>query len=275
MNRPLNFGAVHEQACQLGQDTYLDPATGYTVMTRLALLKQGNCCGNACRHCPYGHLHVQEGPWQKAIQSEPVVLHGAVLDIPEVDVLFWSGGKDSLLSWMQLQAEQRPVVLLTTFDPHSRRVPIQNIPVSLIAQQARWLNLPLCLVPVGSHSSHVRDVKLGLQEIERVTHSFVGRLVFGDLHLRDIRQWRVEQFAGYPVYTPLFDQPYSDLLPRLWAQQSRTPFDLLLSCALNSEALSLSEGTPYTPELVQRLEQAGLDPMLEQGEAHTVVIPRA
>lgn len=29
---------------------YVDPLTGYHVMTRVAHLQRGECCGNACRH---------------------------------------------------------------------------------------------------------------------------------------------------------------------------------------------------------------------------------
>jgi len=33
---------------------YVDPSTGYRVMTAAAHSKRGSCCGNACRHCPWG-----------------------------------------------------------------------------------------------------------------------------------------------------------------------------------------------------------------------------
>ena len=52
---PPDFHVLHEAACAAGEATYRDPATGYTVFTRLAHLKRGKCCGSACRHCPYGH----------------------------------------------------------------------------------------------------------------------------------------------------------------------------------------------------------------------------
>jgi len=29
---------------------YIDPQTGFYVMTRLSHLQRGECCGNACRH---------------------------------------------------------------------------------------------------------------------------------------------------------------------------------------------------------------------------------
>ena len=47
--------ALHEAACARGESTYRDPATGYTVFTRVAHLARGKCCGSACRHCPFGH----------------------------------------------------------------------------------------------------------------------------------------------------------------------------------------------------------------------------
>lgn len=39
------------------RDTYIDPATGYSVFTQ-AYLKRRPCCGNGCRHCPWGHENV-------------------------------------------------------------------------------------------------------------------------------------------------------------------------------------------------------------------------
>lgn len=37
-----------------GRDFYLDPETGLFVMTEEYLRRRGYCCGNGCRHCPYG-----------------------------------------------------------------------------------------------------------------------------------------------------------------------------------------------------------------------------
>jgi len=45
---------LHKKACEAGQDFYLDPETGYQVMTELFLKKRGRCCESGCRHCPYG-----------------------------------------------------------------------------------------------------------------------------------------------------------------------------------------------------------------------------
>ncbi|XP_046567534.1 uncharacterized protein LOC124275893 [Haliotis rubra] len=55
--------AIHERhvvAMETKNDFYIDPATGYQVMTSLAHLKRGSCCGNECRHCPYSHTNVPD-----------------------------------------------------------------------------------------------------------------------------------------------------------------------------------------------------------------------
>jgi len=44
--------AAHRKAVDAGADTYLDPATGFVVMTA-PLLARRACCESRCRHCPW------------------------------------------------------------------------------------------------------------------------------------------------------------------------------------------------------------------------------
>ena len=53
-----HFEELHRKACAQLKDTYLDPLTGYVVLTRLAHLKRGACCGHVCRHCPFQYINV-------------------------------------------------------------------------------------------------------------------------------------------------------------------------------------------------------------------------
>ena len=50
---------LHKNAVLQLSTTYIDPATGFTVFTELAHLRRGKCCGNMCRHCPYGWENVK------------------------------------------------------------------------------------------------------------------------------------------------------------------------------------------------------------------------
>jgi Family of unknown function (DUF5522) len=43
----------HRRAVEAGETFYLDPDTGFLVMTAAALSSRGECCGSGCRHCPY------------------------------------------------------------------------------------------------------------------------------------------------------------------------------------------------------------------------------
>ncbi|KAJ2724047.1 hypothetical protein GGI07_002252 [Coemansia sp. Benny D115] len=49
---------IHKKALENNERSYIDPATGYTAFTELSHLDRGYCCGNTCRHCPYGYENV-------------------------------------------------------------------------------------------------------------------------------------------------------------------------------------------------------------------------
>ncbi|GAQ79005.1 hypothetical protein KFL_000220360 [Klebsormidium nitens] len=64
---------AHRAACAKGSQIYRDPETGYVVFTEESHFKRGSCCGNRCRHCPYGQYNVlpskglpREAPLRKA-----------------------------------------------------------------------------------------------------------------------------------------------------------------------------------------------------------------
>jgi hypothetical protein len=51
------YKALHRHAVANNRDTYIDPASGYSVFGQL-YLKRRPCCGNGCRHCPHGYINV-------------------------------------------------------------------------------------------------------------------------------------------------------------------------------------------------------------------------
>ena len=51
------FKAIHRHAVANNRDTYIDPASGYSVFSQV-YLKRRPCCGNGCRHCPHGYVNV-------------------------------------------------------------------------------------------------------------------------------------------------------------------------------------------------------------------------
>lgn len=264
---------LHLAACNAGRDTYIDPASGYQVLTSKTLLKQGTCCGNSCRHCPYGHINVSDPNLIKQSFSAPALMNWSGKD-ESIDILFWSGGKDSLLALQHLLAEKKKVVLLTSFGALTSRVSIQNIHIKNIAKQAEFLKLPLCLVPLFPNTDYKTSIQEAFNLIVAQTGAQIDRLVFGDLHLESIRQWRVDTWPQYLVHTPLFGLPYEELLSQLWQLQNTMELEITLSSELTMPKEVLAVGTPYTEELVQQIKDSGLDAMLENGEAHTLVFPK-
>lgn len=58
--------AAHDRACALGMSAYLDPATGFSVLTAAYLAERGYCCGQGCRHCPWEGAAVDPEPEPEA-----------------------------------------------------------------------------------------------------------------------------------------------------------------------------------------------------------------
>lgn len=55
-----NIYMKHLDAVQKRKMTYEDPKTKLSVFTISHHLMKGECCGNGCRHCPYGMVNATE-----------------------------------------------------------------------------------------------------------------------------------------------------------------------------------------------------------------------
>lgn len=88
---------AHQAAINNECNTYLDPKTGYTVFTELAHLKRGICCGNACRHCPYGWQNVpnksSDAPVAKALSGDKKNIQKLISNMKSNEKLPDNGGK--------------------------------------------------------------------------------------------------------------------------------------------------------------------------------------
>ena len=273
------IASLHAAACAAGATTYRDPGTGYRVMTSEALRNRGRCCGCGCRHCPYNHANVAMDKRAAKI-SAPALLHGDFSELAEVvDVLFWSGGKDSYLAARALKREHgsaRQLLLLTTFDATNRTVAHQEVPIKAIVRQASTLGVPLLGVPLWPHIPYEERVGEALRLIG-TGGVRVQRVCNGDLHLESVRAWRDERLGttlaaiGATSHAPLFHVPYGALLDDLAA--SGTPCTV---CALGDEQCwsgkppCVAIGERFDAALAQRLGDAGVDCFGENGEFHTL-----
>lgn len=94
--------AAHARAEARGDATYTDPSTGYVVFTARGLRRQGKCCGNGCRHCPYAHFNVRDAARRTALPTTPERLSRTKpkktgRPAAPLDVVLWCGStKDDL-----------------------------------------------------------------------------------------------------------------------------------------------------------------------------------
>jgi iron complex transport system substrate-binding protein len=278
----VSIEEAHLAACQRGESMYLDPKTGLSVFTELTHLKRGKCCGNKCRHCPFGHYNVE--PVHRTRVISKVTLLNAVTkrgkgvydssgaSSSPADVLFWSGGKDSYLAYLRLCArtdsDQRRIVLLTTINEIDGSVPHQGTTLHQVMDQSRFLGVDHLIVPLPNNCSNVdyiSRVEEGLAVIERKFGNF-SRLIFGDLHLEDLVAWRKGSFPDREILFPLLNAPYEELIRELLSLE-----EVCITVTASTPESGLSGvGDIFDSNFLGKLAP-GCDHMGERGEFHTHV----
>jgi diphthamide synthase (EF-2-diphthine--ammonia ligase) len=263
--------AAHREAVAQGRTHYRDPDTGALVFTSLGLEARGQCCGCGCRHCPYAHEAVPE-PARAARIQRPAMLVGAPPEGPGWAVVFYSGGKDGYLALRAAHAAGRRVVLLTTFDAGSRIIAHQEVPVARVVAQARALRVPLLGVPLRRGGDYLGTLSDGLARLAE--RAELHELVFGDLHLSEIRAWREAQIGplaaahGATLSFPLWGQPYDALAAVLADAGVR----VRVSAAPDEARIApLAVGDPWSADAAEALP-ADVDRFGENGEFHTEVV---
>ncbi|KAI9336300.1 hypothetical protein BDR26DRAFT_864866 [Obelidium mucronatum] len=272
----------HRIACDRHESFYTDPKTGYSVMTEHYLKQRQTCCGNACRHCPYGHSRVKDPARRKNHVKTTVYLNPpSTRKVGDLDalrarnlppehsarngtiVVFWSGGRDSFLA-LASTFETTPlgtkIVLLTTIDTSNNCATGQNVSAPDIAAQALSLNLPLCLVPIHSgqgNDSYMKTVSHALDTIKGVGE--LQFLVSGD-SFGDIMTWKDNSFKnlGLDCKFPLSSMSSQDLSAKL--KNLCDEFDIQLTVATHGkevdagdsgETLGLKDDDRRVPSVVQ------------------------
>ena len=211
----IDVEELHAAACARGDRTYSDPRTGYTVFTELAHLKRGSCCGSGCRHCPWRgrsgqkdryaapYHREREGDASRSLhRPEYIVNDSTSTTFESVTVVFFSGGKDSFLSLYlmlggKIRSHSKKVVLLSTLDPDLGMHGIQRVPIQDIKAFAARFGHDLVTVPVGRATApYDKMVEAGLQVVRAKNACRIEALVFGDIHLQTIKEWRVRCCAS-------------------------------------------------------------------------------
>ena len=183
----------------------------------------------------------------------------------------WSSGKDSAFAAHAVReaGDVDVVGLLTTVHAATGRVPVHGVPHALVRAQARALGLPLHLVELPwPCPNEVYEARTS-EAVARAHRTGVERLVFGDLHLRDVRDYRETALSGSgvaPVF-PLWGRPTAALS----AEMVRCGLRAVVTCVDPTRAPAELAGRWFDERFLGELP-AGVDPCGERGEFHTFVV---
>ena len=178
--------------------------------------------------------------------------------------VMWSGGKDCALAlWRAGQLGLTVSRLLTVHDPASGRVRFHNTGPDLLRAQAEAIGIELELLPAAwtDMDSVLRTA------FSRLRADGVEGIIFGDIHLADVRAWYEERVraAGLEHLEPIWGQEPRALLEEFVRIGGRA----LVTCCeldrLDQSWLGRVTDRDFATEIVQ----AGVDPCGENGEYHS------
>jgi uncharacterized protein (TIGR00290 family) len=182
----------------------------------------------------------------------------------------WSSGKDSFFALECLRREQSADVrgLLVTVNAEAGRVAMHAVRRTLLETQAERLGLPLHVVEIPSPCPNaVCEARMD-EAMTAARAAGVDQIVFGDLFLQDVREYRERNLAptGITPVFPLWDRPTGVLARDMLAEGVRA----VLTCVDPKVLPAEFSGRPYDEALLADLPD-NVDPCGERGEFHTFV----
>ena len=179
----------------------------------------------------------------------------------------WSGGKDSTLALDAAVAAGYDVTLLVNlYDLSSGRVRFHGVRRELIQRQATSLGIPLL-----QRAATAADFEaVFLRALGELRARGKTAVVFGNIHLADVRAWYEERTRGHGFdhIEPLWGTPPGAVLDRLLERGYRARITSVDVTRAPREWL----GRIIDAELARALQShPGLDAAGEAGEYHTLV----
>ncbi len=184
--------------------------------------------------------------------------------------LSWSSGKDSTwaLHILKQTAGIELTALITTFNCTADRVAMHAVRRRLVEAQAERIELPLWSVDLPWPCANGVYEELMKGVCCRALAAGVSAIAFGDLFLRDVREYRERQLQGTglePLF-PLWDLPTHQLA----AGMVRAGVKAKVTCVDPRHLDRSYAGRNFDAAFLSDLPP-GVDPCGENGEFHTFV----
>jgi uncharacterized protein (TIGR00290 family) len=178
--------------------------------------------------------------------------------------LMWSGGKDSALALHRARQAGRDVALLLNFyDAETGRVRFHATPVEMLHRQAEAIGVELRAI--GTSWPEMDD-RLRAELSRLHDEGFTG-VVFGDIHLADVRAWYEERVtaAGLEHVEPLWGGASTDLLAEFVGSGGRAVVTCVDLRKLDASWLGRIVDESFGADIAS----TSVDPCGENGEYHS------
>lgn len=185
-------------------------------------------------------------------------------------VFSWSGGKDGAYALYEVeQSEEYEITeLLTTISEAYQRSVHHGVRKELIKRQSSELGIPVNLIELPEDCSNDEYESIMSDTLSDYNERGFTTIIYGDIHLEDIREYREENLARTNVagHWPIWAKDTSSLVEEFLASDFRA-----ITVAVDAEKLDRSfVGRELNRDLLNELP-VEVDPFGEHGEYHTFV----
>lgn len=186
-------------------------------------------------------------------------------------LIAWSSGKDSAWALHEVRraGEVEIVGALTTVTDTFKRVSMHGVREEILFAQHAAAGLASVIVPIPYPCpNEIYEARMAAA-LDDAKRDGVTLMIFGDLFLEDVRNYRIEKLAGTGI-TPLFPlwQRPTDALAR---EMIAAGVETYLVCVDMQQLPKSFAGRRFDASLLAELP-ASADPCGEKGEFHTCVV---
>ncbi len=184
-------------------------------------------------------------------------------------IISWSGGKDSVLALFLLNREKFNVrTLITSISEEYNRVSMHGVRKELLEKQTNSIGIPLITISLPKDTTNEEYEKIMKQEMLYFKSHRIYHVVFGDIFLEDIRNYRESNLSkiGMKAIFPL------------WKKDTKELAHLFINLGFKAIITSVDSkflegsfvGKIFDREFINSLPP-DIDPAGENGEFHTFV----
>ena len=185
-------------------------------------------------------------------------------------IIAWSGGKDSALALYYLLLEKECEVknLLTTVSTDYNRLSIHGVRRKLLEKQSQSIGIPVHIISLPKDVSNDEYEEIMRNEMIKFKSQQVRNVVFGDVFLEDIREYRESNLSkiGMNAIFPLWGI-HSKVVARKFIDLG---FRAIITCVDSTVLDCPFVGQFFDDEFLSSIP-SNVDPCGENGEFHTFV----